>query len=124
MSVLTGDVYVASYTAPGGNPLTGATVAVTVTRPDGSTATPATTVSGSTATASIPAPQVGDYLLVWAVSGTITDIEVDQFTAIAPRLQLLNLRDLRDELNLGTADAVANMALVDDAYRAAGLQPR
>lgn len=111
MSVLTGDVYVASYSAPGGSPLAGATVAVTVTRPDGSTATPAATVSGSTATAAIPAPQVGDYLLVWSVSGTVTDIEVDQFTAIAPRLQLLNLADLRDELNLTTADAGLDVKL-------------
>lgn len=29
-----------------------------------------------------------------------------------------------DQLPIGTADAVANMALIDDAYRAAGMEPR
>lgn len=102
MSVLVGAAYSAQYVAS--SSLSGSTVTLTVTAPDGTTSTPTVTVSGQTATATVPAAQAGAYLLLWSVTGALTDAQTDQFTAAAPTLQLLSLGDLRDQLNINPAD--------------------
>lgn len=109
MSVLQNDAYAASYAIPGGD-VTGSTVTLTVTAPDGTTSTPAVT-PGATSTASVVASQLGSYLLVWESTGNVVDVYQDQFTVVAPALWLLSLSDLREQLNL-TADASYTSRLV------------
>ena len=105
MPVLQGDAYIASYAASGGT-LAGATVTLTVTAPDGTTSTPAASVNATagTALATVPAAQAGSYLLVWLVTGSVTDVEQDQFTALMPALELISLTDARDEVGLDPND--------------------
>jgi hypothetical protein len=62
-------------------------------------------------TATVPAAQVGAYLLVWSVSGTITDVQVDQFTVVAPSLQLISLSEVKDLINVSQSDATGNAKL-------------
>lgn len=102
MPVLQGGAYTASYTAPAA--LQGATVALTVTAPDGTVSTAPVTVGATSATATIPATLLGSYLLVWIVTGTVQDAVQDQFTVMAPTLDLIDLVDLKDELNLQPSD--------------------
>ena len=102
MSVLIGAAYSAQYAAP--SSLAGATVTLTLHAPDGSTSTPAVTVNGSTATASVVPVMTGSHLLAWSVTGPLTDAQVDQFTAVAPSLALISLADLREQLNISPTD--------------------
>ena len=67
MSVYQGATYSATYSIPGGV-ATGSTVTLTATAPDGTLTTP-TVTPGTTFTATVPAAQVGVYLLVWSSSG-------------------------------------------------------
>jgi hypothetical protein len=107
MSVLLGDVYSASYTAPAT-----ATVVLTVTAADGTITTPAVvTTAAPVYTATVPAAIVGAYLLTWVASGAATDVYTDQFTAIAPALQLISMSDLKDQLNLSPTDATSTNRL-------------
>jgi hypothetical protein len=81
-----------------------------VTAPDGTTSTPAVT-QGAVSTATVPATQVGAYLLVWSATGTVTDVQTDQFTVLAPSLGLISLSDLRDQLNISVVDTTATAKL-------------
>lgn len=109
MSVLIGAAYSAQYVAP--SSLAGSTPVLTVTAPDGTTTTPAVTVNGQIATASVPATKAGAYLLVWSVTGALTDAQTDQFTAAAGALTLLSLGDLRDQINMSPTDTTGNAKL-------------
>jgi hypothetical protein len=109
MSVLLGDVYAASYTVPGF--VTGTTITLTVTAPDGTISTP-TVSTGATSSAAVPASQVGSYLLVWSASGAVTDVYQDQFSVIAPALDLVSLNDVRDQLNITPTDRSMDAKLI------------
>lgn len=109
MSIILGSAYTATYTAVA--PLSGSTATLMVVAPDQSTATPAVVVSGATATAVVPAVLVGSYLLVWSVVGTITDAQQDQFSVVAASLDLVDLADIRDELNISPSDTTRNAKL-------------
>lgn len=85
--------------------LTGATVTLTATAPDGTVTTPGVTVSATIATAGVPALVLGAYLLVWTVSGTVSGVQQDQFTVVAPELDLVSLPDLKEELQLSASNA-------------------
>lgn len=50
----------------------GATVVLTVTLPDGTTATPAVTESSGTYTATVATPQAGQYRLKWSIAASST----------------------------------------------------
>ena len=107
MSVLQGTVYAAELLA--GTDLTGATVTCTVTAPDLTTVTYSTgagtvTVTVAAAVVTVPATQVGTYLLVWSVSGLVSGGQTDQFTVVAATADLISLTDLKDELNLSASD--------------------
>ena len=109
MSVLQGTTFAAEVIDPDGTDLSSATITCTVTAPDLTTATYSTdastvTVTGSKATANVPAVQVGTYLLVWSLSGTVSGSVADQFTVEAASIDLLSLTDLKDELNLSATD--------------------
>lgn len=107
MSVIQGDVYAASYTAPAA-----ATVVLTVTAPDGTTSTPSVvTTAAPVYTAMVPATQVGAYLLVWAASGAATDVFTDQFTVTAASLALISYADLVDQLNISATDTTTTARL-------------
>jgi hypothetical protein len=107
MSTLQGDIYAASYTAP-----VAATVVLTVTAPDGTTSTPAVvTTSAPTYTSTVPGTQVGAYLLVWVASGTTVDVFTDQFTVVAPLLQLISMADLKEQLNISSTDSTSTARL-------------
>jgi hypothetical protein len=103
VSVYQGAVYAATYAAV----TAGSTAIVTVTAPDGTTTTPAVVTLASSFAAQVPAAQVGAYLLVWSVSGTITDVLPDQFTVVAPSLSLISFSDLRDQLNISPTDTTS-----------------
>ena len=110
MSVLQNDAYAASYSIPGGV-IAGSTVTLTVTAPDGTTSTP-TVSQGATSTASVVAAQLGNYLLVWRATGTVTDVYQDQFTSVAPALWLMSLGDVKEQLNLLASDTTSNTRLI------------
>lgn len=84
---------------------------LTVTAPDGTTTTPAVTVDASTATAEVVPALAGLYLLLWTVTGAITDAVQDQFTAAQSALALISLSDLRDQLNISTTDTTGSAKL-------------
>ena len=107
MSVIQGAVYAATYAGAS----TGTAAVLTVTAPDATTATPAVTGSAGSFAATVPAAQVGVYLLVWTVTGTVADVQVDQFTVTAPSLQLISLGDLRDQLNVSPTDTTGTAKL-------------
>ena len=107
MSTIQGAIYPASYAAN----TVGSTAVLTVMAPDGTTATPTVSVSASQFVASVLAAQVGAYLLVWSVAGTITDVQVDQFIVVAPSLQLISMADLRDQLNIASSDTTGSAKL-------------
>ena len=102
MSVIQGAVYAATYT--NAVALTGSTVVLTVTAPDLTTTTPSVTVSGVTATASVPGGLVGQYLLLWTVTGTVTDAQQDQFSTVAAALDLVSLSDIKQDLRIAATD--------------------
>lgn len=107
MSVIQGDLYAASYTAPAT-----ATVVLTVTAPDGTTSTPSVvTALAPVYTSSVPATQVGAYLLTWTASGAATDVFTDQFTVVAASLQLISYADVCDQLNISTTDTTTTARL-------------
>jgi len=107
MSVLQGDVYAASYTAS-----VAATVVLTVTAPDGTTSAPSVVTTGApTYTSTVPASQVGPYLLTWVASGATTDVFTDQFTVVAPSLNLISFGDVVEQLNISTADTTSSTRL-------------
>lgn len=109
MSVIQGAVYGATYANAGS--LAGATVVLTVTAPDSTTSTPAVTVAGSAASATVPGAQVGQYLLVWSVTGTVTDVVQDQFSVTAAALDLLSLSDVKQDLRLSPTDTTYDAQL-------------
>jgi hypothetical protein len=109
VSLILGSAYTAFYIAD--LSLASSTVTLTVFAPDFSSSTAAVTVSGSTATAVIPAALVGSYLLVWSVTGAQVDARQDQFTVVAASLDLVDLADIRDELNISPSDTTRNAKL-------------
>lgn len=107
MSVWLGDTYAASYTAPAV-----ATVALTVTAPDGTTTSPTVVATAAPVYSSIvPTPMVGTYLLTWVASGAVVDVFVDQFTVVAPSLSLISFSELKDQLNIDAADKTGDAKL-------------
>jgi hypothetical protein len=121
MSIVQGAVYAASYTVPG--VVVGTTVVLTVTDPTGVVTTPTVTPGGVGVpfTASVPGTLVGSYLLVWSASGATVDVAQDQFTTIAPTLNLVSLSDVRTELNFAPSDTTKNLWLQDQLRAATAL---
>jgi hypothetical protein len=111
MSIIQGAVYQATYNAPSGS-LSGSTAVLTVTAPDQITiTTPTVTVTGGTATASVPGLQVGQYLLVWVVTGTAPDASQDQFSVVAAALDLVDLADIKQDLRIAATDTTYDVQL-------------
>ena len=110
MSVVQGAVYTATYNAA--SALAGSTPVLTVTAPDQVTiTTPAVTILLSSATATVPGVQVGQYLCVWTVTGAIVDAIVDQFSVIPAGLQLVSLSDVKQDLRLAPTDTTYDSQL-------------
>lgn len=122
MSVIQGAVYPATYTGPAS--LSGSTVVLTVTAPDLTTSTPAVTVTAASATATVPAVQVGQYLLVWTVTGTVVDAQQDQFSVVAPGLDMVSLADIKEDLRLNPTDTTYDAQLRRWIKTAAGVIER
>jgi len=108
VSVYQGATYAAVYSIPG--VITGSTVVLTVTAPDGSITTP-TVTQGAISSATVPASQVGAYLLVWSTSGLIVDVLPDQFSVVAASLSLISFSELRDQVNVSPADTTGSAKL-------------
>lgn len=102
MTVLQGSVYPAQLLSD--DDLTGATVTCTVTAPDGTNPTVSVDRTGTYPLAPVPALQIGTYLLVWTITGAVVGAAQDQFTVVAPQIDLLSLPELKDELALDPDD--------------------
>jgi hypothetical protein len=109
VSVIQGASYAASYNNAAA--LAGSAVVLTVTAPDLTVSTPALTVTGSAATASVPATQVGQYLLLWTVTGNITDAVQDQFSVVQASLDLVSLADIKQDLRITPTDTTYDAQL-------------
>ncbi|MDG4799048.1 head-tail connector protein [Micromonospora sp. WMMD980] len=85
--------------------LAAATVVLTLTRPDGTTDTPAVTnPSLGVYTAQVTYDQAGDWLRVWQVSGAVVAVDADQVHITAPALRIVGLAEVKRQLNIDPAD--------------------
>lgn len=109
MSVLQGSVYGAELVAD--DDLTAATVTCTVTAPDLTISTPLVSISGTVASAPVPATQVGTYLIVWSSSGTVVGSQQDQFSCKPAVPDLMSLPDIKEELNIRQTDTTKDAKL-------------
>jgi len=102
MSILQGTGYAATVT-PSSGAMTGYTAVLQVTAPDGTITTPAV-ITTTSFTATVPATQVGNYLLVWTLTGSPIQVVQDQFTVIPAALTLVNLAQVKGDLNRSLTD--------------------
>lgn len=100
---------------------TNATMALTVTRPDGTTLvsgvglTIANPTTG-TYTCSVPTTQVGTYLYLWSASGAAIGVDDGQFDVLAITRRISSLADVKLHLNKNnTADDVELQDFADAA---------
>lgn len=93
--------------------LTDATVVLLVTKPDGSTTSPAVSHDGTGLySASLTVDQAGLWQYKWTASGAVVSVEADQFTVVTPQRALvasteefkshLNRTDITDDAELRT----------------------
>lgn len=96
--------------------LTNATVALTVTAPDGTTSTPTVTnASTGTYTAAFTLSSAGVWSWVWTVSGTVVDVDQGSVLAANPGPAVYaSLPELKAELRITdtTEDLLLNTSLV------------
>lgn len=94
--------------------LVDATVALTVTAPDGTTSTPSVThASTGTYTADFDLTSAGVWFWVWSVSGTVVDVETGQITASDPGPVLYSsLARLKKALNMAPTNVSDDEALL------------
>lgn len=96
-------------TSPVIRDLTGAavntpTLVLTVTKPDGSTSTPAVTNTGAGGlyTATFTVDQAGLWRYIWTASGTVTSVDGGQFTAAtASRVYVASFAEAKARINRG-----------------------
>jgi hypothetical protein len=88
--------------------LTDATVAITITLPDGTTATPVVSHPDTGSyLASQACSQTGVFFYTWTISGSITASESGQFTVANPKpLLYASLDDIKGWLRIPTSDTV------------------
>lgn len=101
--------------------LTAATVALTVTRPDGTAFTPPTVTTPSTGVyraATFVPDALGTWTYLWTISGTVTDVEDGTFTvqAVAVR-EYADLPTVKDSLGKTSVDDRDD--LIEQAIRSA-----
>lgn len=88
-----------------------ATVTLSVTKPDGSTATPAVTNTavGGVYTATLTADQAGTWLYRWTAAGAVVSVEESQFSvAPASRVLVASLEEFKDHLGRNAPTDYAN----------------
>jgi hypothetical protein len=106
-----GDAVALSWVASG----TGGTIALSVTLPDGTTASPSVTTTGATNTATYTTSQAGRHVVAWAATGAVTDAYRDVFDVTdSSDAGLVSLADLKRHLNITTTT-------YDDELRAFGM---
>jgi Phage gp6-like head-tail connector protein len=100
--------------------LTAATVALTVTAPDGTTTTPSVTTSTTGVyNATVATDQVGLWSYVWSVSGAVPDDEAPGQFTIATRAPLAYASLYTVRLALGINNDNSRDALIESACEAA-----
>jgi len=79
------------------------TLAIAVTKPDGTLVSPAPTVTNTAAggvyTAATTVDQAGTWTYAWTASGTVTAVEPGQFTVRAQTVYIVSLEELKAQLN-------------------------
>lgn len=86
--------------------LTNTTLALTLTRPDGTTVVPGVT-NDSTGVyhADVLLDQAGDWLRVWSGTGAVEVADADQFRVVATTLRIIGLAEAKEHRNItATAD--------------------
>jgi hypothetical protein len=84
-----------------GTPVNTPTVTCLVTKPDGTTATPGVTNTGSNGlyTASVTPDQAGTWLYAFTASGTVVAVQADQFTVVtAGRVLVASMEEFKAQL--------------------------
>ncbi|MEU4590044.1 hypothetical protein [Micromonospora aurantiaca (nom. illeg.)] len=80
--------------------LSDATVTLTLTRPDGTTALPEVSHDDTGKySAQVTYDQAGGWLRVWQTTGTVVSVDADQLHVAAPELQPVTLAELKKQLN-------------------------
>lgn len=105
-----GDAVALSWTASA----SGGTVTLTLTLPDGTTATPSVTASGAINTATYTTAQAGRHVVAWTATGAVQDAYRDVFDVVdAQAAGLVSLDEIKRHLNITTTT-------YDDELRAFG----
>jgi len=96
---------------------TDATVVLTLTKPDGTTSTPAVTDEAGTGnySSTFNVDQVGTWLYKWAASGAVvaTDTRGLQLEVLAQRTYVASLADLKKQLNIQASVTTHDDELLD-----------
>jgi hypothetical protein len=76
-------------------------MSVTVTKPDGTSVSPAVTNTNAAGvyTAPVTVDQAGTWTYVWTASGTVVAVEPGQFTVRAQTVYVVSLEELKAQLN-------------------------
>ena len=83
--------------------LTDTTVALTLTRPDGTTSTPTLDHPATGVyVADVTWDQAGDWLRVWQTTGAIVSVDADQTHVVAPTLRIVSLAEVKEHGNITT----------------------
>lgn len=87
------------------------TLTILVTKPNGTTASPAVTNTGSGGvyTATVTVDQAGTWTYAWTASGTVTAVEPGQFTVRAQTTYVVSLEELKQQL--GRTDSADDLEL-------------
>lgn len=127
MSLTLGKVGRFTYALTVAGTPTNATVALTVTAPDGATSTPA--VANPTTgnyTADLLLDQVGAWTYEWAASGAVTDTEIGEFEVLALDSDISMIRLLINDLALpqtfDDTEIASLLAFEGDSVRLAAAQ--
>lgn len=80
-------------------------MSLTITAPDATVTTPSAgsavpNGTGWTWTADVAAGQLGDFLYVWAASGSYAGVDSGQFHVIAPSLRIVGLAEVKEHGNI------------------------
>jgi hypothetical protein len=106
-----GDAVALSWTATA----SGGTIALSITLPDGTTASPSITTTGATNTATYTTAQAGRHVVAWTATGAVKDAYRDVFDVTdASDAGLVSLDDLKRHLNITTTT-------YDDELKAFGM---
>jgi hypothetical protein len=94
---------------------TDATMALAVTKPDGTTASPSITHGGTGVyTAVVTVDQAGTWFYTWTASGAVVAVDAGQFAVVSPRpLAYATVTDLRSWLRLTDASVSLDSELAD-----------